>query len=420
MSYPPPSAAWPPPATTRPSPGVPPRFRGRALVATGAACGLLGLLVGTVTGAGLAGSAASGDGLLGGLLADPAADEVLDDRLPELTAFVEEQVGVGFTTPPEVTVLDDVAFERELLSAGGAQPQSPPEDDYAATVAALGLVDDAQAYDDYLASGFADSVTGFYDTAADTLWVRGTRWGPTVEVTVVHELVHALQDQVVDLDALTAATHVEDETYSAFTAIVEGHATVVEQAWVDAQGAGYEDELYAESDELYADSPGDPFGEEMSYLPYWMGSEAVLGMPDRRRTVLEVMAAPPRTMEQVWYLSEWRQGLPVAADPVSLAEPAVPEGAEVVDRGSVGSYALALLPVHPTKYATWTDGPVPGWAGDRYVTWTTDGEGSCTAVDLAFDAEEQARAYQDRLDRWQAEGGTLVLDGTTAHLTRCT
>ena len=52
----------------------------------------------------------------------------------------------------------------------------------------------------------------------------------------MHELVHALQDQVVDLDAVTARTAYYDETYQALSAVVEGHATVVEQDWLMEQG----------------------------------------------------------------------------------------------------------------------------------------------------------------------------------------
>ncbi len=416
QSYPPPQPfqqaySYPPPPANSPAP----RFRARSLVVTGAVCGVLGLLVGLVSGVGIT-SARDVLGLFGG---SPSVDEALAAELPELVAFVEGELDTPFDAPPEVTALDDAAFEREFFSSGGEEPQSLPEDDYTATVSALGLVDDVDAYEDYYATGFAGSVTGFYDPAAETLWVRGTEWSPLVEVSVVHELVHALQDQEVDLDALTAATHAEDDTYMAFLAMVEGHATAVEEAWIAEQGSDYEDEYYDESDDLYADAPSEPFGDEMSALPYWMGYEAVAALPDTGAAALAAIETPPKTLEQVWNIDDWRAGRPHAADPVEVAEPAAPSGAKVVDRGMVGSYVLALLPVQPTKFVDYTDGPVAGWAGDRYVTWRSD-ETSCTAVDVVFDKPADADAYVRRIATWDEKGGTVTSDQATVRLTRCT
>jgi hypothetical protein len=418
--------AAPYPASYPPSsPPPPPPSRGPlvAVLVTALVAGLVGLLLG-VTGTLAVQSRAADEAPDDEDAARPAAD-VVPERLPELVAWIEERTGETFTTQPAVTVLPDREFEEALLApveGGEGEPASLPTDDWTSTVAALGLVADPDAYDRWTETGFAGDVVGFYDQQAEAIRLRDTSWGPSMEVTLVHELVHALQDQVVDLDAVQARTRLHDESYTAFHAVVEGHATVVEEDWLAEQDAAY-------VDGYWSDVPGgggvsEPFGEAMAALPYdlgWWGVvvlEDVLG-PD---ATFEALRDPPTTLEQLWDTQAWVSGSTTAADPLTLPDVQAPDGAEVLDRGSLGVHLLSLLTLEPEEYAELPaedELPLSGWAGDAYVTWE-DGSGACTQVQVKADSDAAAGTLAEGLEEFRADGGTLRVQGNVVLLERCT
>lgn len=393
-----------------------------AVVVTAVVAGLVGALLGV-----------AGTLLVQGLAEDPAPDvdagrpaaEVLPERLPEVLAWVQERVGTDFTTTPEVLVLPGDEFEDALLGPARGEeglPQERPEQDFTSTVTALGLVADAEAYDEYSSTGFADGVVGFYDPADRLVRLRGSEWGPGLEVTLVHELVHALQDQAVDLDAVTARTRVWDETYLALSTVVEGQATLVEQDWLEEQGEDY-------ADRYWDDVPGgqdayEPFGAALSWLPYEVGGYAVMVLEDSESSAatLEVLASPPTTLEQLWDVEGWRDGEAEEADPVQVAQPQPPSGLETVDSGSLGVHVLSMLTLRDREeYADlpYEDAlPLQGWAGDAYVSWVHD-DHACTRLVVVTDSRDAATAMAEELASWDADGGDLSTDGSTVVLERC-
>jgi hypothetical protein len=354
------------------------------------------------------------------------AADVVPDRLPELVAWVEERAGREFTATPEVVVLPEDEFEDALLAPlpdDAVEPRSLPTEDFTATVTAFGLVEDPDEYDAFMEDGFAGGVVGFYDTADEVIRLRGTTWDPAMEVTLVHELVHALQDQVVDLDAVTARTAHYDETYQALSAVVEGQATVIEQDWLFEQGEDYTERYWEggpTGDEAY-----EPLGVALSWLPYELGGWAVGVLEDSEgpQATFEVLAAPPTTLEQVWDVEGWRAGDTDEADPADLAQPEPPDGQDVLDRGSLGVHLLSMLTTtdDPDAYSglVYEDElPLEGWAGDEYVTWA-DGDRVCTALDLRGDSAEAAADLVEDLEPWTDRGGSAVADGSDVRLERC-
>ena len=73
---------------------------------------------------------------------------------------------------------------------------------------------------------YLEQVAGFYDPDSTTLFVLDDQPESTLESLLVHELVHAIQDQSVDLDAITDPDLGNDRQVAAQAAI-EGHATLV-------------------------------------------------------------------------------------------------------------------------------------------------------------------------------------------------
>ena len=73
---------------------------------------------------------------------------------------------------------------------------------------------------------YLEQVVGFYDPDSTTLFVLDDQPEEALESLLVHELVHAIQDQSIDLDAITDPDLGNDRRVAAQAAI-EGHATLV-------------------------------------------------------------------------------------------------------------------------------------------------------------------------------------------------
>lgn len=73
---------------------------------------------------------------------------------------------------------------------------------------------------------YLEQVVGFYEPDSTTLFVIDDQPPNSLEPLLVHELVHAIQDQVVDLDSISDPSFDNDRKVAAMAAI-EGHATLV-------------------------------------------------------------------------------------------------------------------------------------------------------------------------------------------------
>ena len=68
-----------------------------------------------------------------------------------------------------------------------------------------------------------EQVIGYYDPATKVLYVVKGADEKTVAITITHELVHALQDQYVNLDSLQKLTG-DNDRLTAAQAVIEGQA----------------------------------------------------------------------------------------------------------------------------------------------------------------------------------------------------
>lgn len=106
-------------------------------------------------------------------------------------------------------------------------------------------------------------MVGYYDPRTDTLFVLERVSPDQLEMVLAHELVHALQDQHVDLDSLIAALEGDNDRGTAAQAAVEGHATLAMLEWQLGRMGGAEVDVTALpdlGDRLSAVSP-DALGE---------------------------------------------------------------------------------------------------------------------------------------------------------------
>ena len=237
---PPGRPGWPPPAAP-----PPPRHR-RPLLA------LLALLLVTVL---------AGGGLLLGVdrrqapsptsvgpapsstrAAPTTRPPVTTVRTPAAVRAVQSDVtelrGLRFRRQVPVTIESPAKLARRLLRTLDAETDEADEARVGRALAVLGQLPQGTDLPRLRRRIQAESVLGFYlpgRAPKGRLYVRSTRGlDPYAKVVLAHELTHALTDQHYDLtrsDRLAAATGRDDEQ-TAYSALIEGDATLVMQRYL--------------------------------------------------------------------------------------------------------------------------------------------------------------------------------------------
>ncbi len=201
-------------------------------------------------------------------------------ELPRLQAFVRQERGLDFVRPVRVEVLPDDEFVAELRRDGGEYDESGVGGP--ATLAALGLLPDGAAFEQATEDADGDGTLGFYDFVTDRLVLRGDEWNPLLESVLVHELVHALQDQHFP-EAMEAAP--DGEAGFALDSVIEGDANDVEDRYYYDQPEDWQEWL----DQLWEAEPA-AGGTSPEHPSLRLGGEDAA---DRAALLVESLLAAP-------------------------------------------------------------------------------------------------------------------------------
>ena len=258
---------------------------------------------------------------------------------------------------------------------------------------------------------------GFYDPEADELVVRGAALTPFVRETLVHELVHALDDQHFDLDRPEYDDR-KDEIGFGFSSVVEGNARRIESVWTaqlspeDKQERDREERQFG----LTMDLSGIP--EILLILltaPYELGEPLVeqvlreLGQPG----LDTLLGAPPDTSEQVLHADKLRAG------ERRVEVPPPPADGPVLSDGVFGEFLLGTMLSASSASAAAASA---GWAGDWYVTWTDEQQGECARMTVRMDTTRDLDELLVALEEWQADNPQAeisTLDPQQVEITSC-
>jgi hypothetical protein len=350
-----------------------------------------------------------------------------DERVVDLVAFVEDERGLRFDHPVAVDFLTPAQYsERTRIDESELSREDRQLiEDGSAPLRALGLV---PVSFDALESANELSDTGtfaYYDPLRERITVRGTEMTTDLRVTLAHELVHVLQDQHFDLDAMLDDGDPTGDRLSGYLALIEGDATRIEEAYVgslsDDDRATYLDAIgraSGEAEEQLGDIPGVLMA--MQGAPYALGPSLVelIAAEGGNDAVDDAFADPPASTEHIVDPRSYFAG--DSADEVTA--PAVPTGGDQIGEDDrVGALPLFLLlseRIDPLDALSAAD----GWGGDAYVVYD---RGGTACVDLAVqgdsarDGEELLRAFE----AWVAAGppgaAQVRSDGDLALVTAC-
>ncbi len=155
-----------------------------------------------------------------------SSDPELGARVAELLPELARRAGMELVRP--VRVERRTREELEAYIRYKLDEELPPEEARrrTRTYELLGLVGGDVDLREILLSVYTEQVAGFYDPDSTALFVMDDMALEMLEPILVHELVHAVQDQTANLDSLTAEERGNDRATAAQSAI-EGHATLV-------------------------------------------------------------------------------------------------------------------------------------------------------------------------------------------------
>lgn len=153
---------------------------------------------------------------------DPDLRRLVGELLPGLA----ERSGLELREPVRVERRSRAELESYLVAKLDEELDPEEEDHTVRSYALLGLVPPSLDLRGLLLDVYTEQVAGFYDPDSTALFVLDDQPAETLTTLLVHELVHAVQDQATDLDSLTHEDRGNDRQTAAQAAI-EGHATLV-------------------------------------------------------------------------------------------------------------------------------------------------------------------------------------------------
>ena len=331
----------------------------------------------------------------------PYADKVALD-IPQ----IEKAVGVKFKTPPklELRSRDQV---RDFLLAKLREPDAVKQmANSERTYKLLGLLPDTMHLSDFFVKVLTEQIMGYYDPKTKVLYVVDGAPEEFVGLTIMHELVHALQDQYVNLDSLEHVTG-DDDRAAAVQAVIEGEATY-EQVFIMAGGSG---NLAAQlpggwesmrttireaqqNQPIFSSAP--MVIQETLLFPYINGADFVRRFKAHEPGKLPLTDMPISTkqlMHDSAFFTKTRD-LP--------SEVTLPSIRGTVDQNAFGEFGTRLYIYQHTRNQDLSIRASNGWDGDRYALVKTP-SGDALVWATVWDTPGDAAEFMSAIDQVMRE-----------------
>ena len=341
----------------------------------------------------------------------------LQRRVDRAVPQIEEATGLKFKTPPKVETRSRAEVRDFLLTK--FNESTPAEQLRGEEVAykLFGLLPDTMDLRRFLLELLTEQIVGYYDPATKVLYVVEGSADDITGITVTHELVHALQDQYVNLDSIQKLKGNSDRAAAA-QAVLEGHATY-KQMEIMLGGSNLATRLEGgwdrvresirESNTAMPIFSSAPMAiQETLLFPYLSGAEYVRRF-ERHRGKAAIFDTMPVSTEQV--LSEEAYFGATRDDPSSITLPPLKSGVDAVHEESMGEFGTRLFVYQHSKSLPDAVGAAHGWDGDRYRIIRVGEESGLvwlTAWDTATDAAQFVDAVGQAIGKRYRTGAPSV------------
>ncbi|WP_194288638.1 hypothetical protein [Ornithinicoccus halotolerans] len=323
----------------------------------------------------------------------------------QVAGEVAELRGLEWSEPPEVEFLDQQAMRQRLQEVLAEDYSAEDADLERRQLVALGAVPRGTDMQQLRQSLYEEQVAGFYDPESGEL-VVGMPSGeiaPADQVTLAHELNHALTDQALGLPDLADEQYATDEDAAlGALALVEGDATLLMSHWtmgslslVDQLTMAGDPSMMAAQEQLDALPPY--LGAELMF-PYMAGMDYVCHQwqDGEWPAVDEEYDAPPQTSAEVL----WTDHPGLVGEPAELT---APEGYEEAHATTFGAAPLLWLLEAPggdaERALADAETRARAWGGGQLGLWTA---GDDTAVGLSLLDQGGQTPLCDTVNEWYA------------------
>ena len=343
------------------------------------------------------------------------------DRLLQL---IVDQRGTPLETPVEMFLLTreqarrfyEPAEPEDTPTATAAAPTATPGPPPAPSLDArqevyelLGLVPkretvQAPTVQEQQVDNLISIITGFYDPGYRAFYmietINGGVFGPLARSTIVHELVHALQYQQADIQAIGNQRAGNSDAFTALLSVLEGDAVNTENL-----GVGYSTRsTYRQPVCFTIPAParqGTPYVIERE-LDVWYEDGLCFV-----RSIAEMSPAGiggiwervPSTMEQILHPEKYGAGeeaRPVTPKPLGAV---LGGGWRPVGENVFGEFGLQnLLLAGLTGDRPGVQTAAAGWGGDRWRLYA-NGDSRLFQLETVWDTETDASEFAAALDR---------------------
>ncbi len=350
---------------------------------------------------------------------------------------VEALRGLRFRHPVPVAIVSPAQARREGVAE--AQRSQRPAQQRASEelLKLLELLPADAELDAIEASIFEEQVAGYYDPRRERLaLVRGAG---VDDVTLAHELTHALEDQHADLERLGGGAQVGDDRRTAQLALVEGSATLVMERYARRwpSDAPLGDALSGLT-QVTGARPLPQYVARSLVFPYFQGLTFVRALVRADSggwalVNLAERARPPVSTAEIvqplrWLRAEQPVRVSLASAPRTLAAVG---GWRRVAGSTLGAEDVAAL-LTPSSGLVAARELTASWRGGRYALWrrgplTVAGcPAPCRARDAAVLAVQTGTARSARrlggaMRRWSARlpagsASAVRIDGPTVRV----
>lgn len=364
----------------------------------------------------------------------PGDTEALDAQVRDIASTVERLRERSFETVPAPLFLSEAQIADRVDDILADYTDEDADLDRR-LLAALGAMDPDDDLRELYRAALSEQVAGLYDPETGELIVvatpDGRSLGPLAQMTLVHELGHALLDQVIGLPDVDAADAEGDEDAAiASQAVVEGDATLLMLLYAQQELTTEEQfELLEEQQDAATQ-----FGalDDLPHVvrrqllfPYEEGLAFVTEVQRREgwEAVDDAFRDPPTTTLDIMDPDRFLRERTTARDVRDAPDPG--EGWDHATTRSVGAAHLHFLFEAPGDdesraleaarelAMTWTGGQVEVW---------TDGDATAVAVTIAG-GERLCEAVGDWYERAfpdatvdHGDGTSYTADRQNAHL----
>jgi hypothetical protein len=314
--------------------------------------------------------------------------------------IVEKTTGLTYKKPPvyklrtraEIHDFLEKLFNEEKPARDLAEQQT--------ILRRLGVIPDTLDLRKLELDLLTEQIVGLYDPRSKVLYiVKGT--DPAImALTVQHELVHALQDQYMNLDSVENLKGDDDRSLAA-AAVIEGQATLVTLEAANAAALEMPGMWDRARDAIRESASSTPvmsrtprFLQEILVFPYLSGAEFVHTFQKERPGKMPYNAALPASSSQIMHSREYF-GTP-REEPITVTLPAPSTGALEYDN-VMGEFSTKVILYELLKDQRQASDAAAGWSGDRYaLVKTAQGEGLAWLMLFrsAVDAAEFAQAME--------------------------